>query len=216
VGRRIIDRYFVQANNAGYPHTISLINTGQMADVKQAVTTFGNALVATGNRTAVNNARNNAQAFAASNDATNPVNADYIDLWDLADKTAGLAGVSSAAAAVKTAVSEAVEHEQHASGNVGSYYWDHSSVHGLSIYYPAFNGSSAFDDYINGRLFQMTEDESGYNGRWDEFLVWAVTEGGNGVVGGIGDDDRKGMTSVRFLQNKFGGDKSTYLPIVMK
>ncbi len=216
VGRRIVDRYFAQANNAGYPHTISLINTGQMANVKQAVTTFGNALAATGNRTAVNNARNNAQAFAASNDATNPVNADYIDLWDLADKTAGLTGVSSAANGVKTAVTNAVVYERHASGNAGGYYWNHSGVHGLSIYYPAFNGSSAFSDYINGRLFQMTEDESGINGRWDEFLVWAVTEGGNGVVGGIGDDDRKGMTSVRFLQTKFGGDTFIYLPVVMK
>lgn len=216
VGQRIVNRYFAQANNAGYPHTISLIDTSQMANVKQAVTTFGNALVATGNSQTVNDARNISQAFAASDDATNPVNADYIDLWHLADKTAGLTGVSAAANGVKTAVAAAVVHERHASGNVGGYYWDHSGAHGLSIYYPAFNGSSAFNDYINGRLFQMTEDESGVNGRWDEFLRWAVTEGGNGVVGGIGDGDRKGMTSVRFLQPKFGGDTFIYLPTIMK
>lgn len=215
VGQRIINRYYTEAVNAGYPHTISLIDTSQMASVKQAVSNFGDALTATGNKTAVNNARNNSQAFAASNDATNPVNADYIDLWDLADKTAGFAGVSSAAAAVKTAVNNAVVYERHTSGNAGGYTWNHNGAHGLSIYYPAFNGSSAFNDYINGRLFQMTENESGINGRWDEFLVWSVTEGGNGAGDSPAGGDRKGMTSVRFLQTKFLGSK-LYLPIATK
>ena len=216
VGQRIINRYFNLANNAGYPHTISLIDTSQMSVVKQATTNLADALIATGDKTAVNGARGNAQAFAASLDATNPVNADYIDLWDLADKTAALPGVGGAAAQVKAAVTNAVVHERHADGAVDGYFWNHNGAHGLSIYYPAFNGSSAFNDYINGRLFQMTEDESGINGHWDEFLRWAVTETGNGDPGGIGGDDRKGMYSVRFLQPKLGGDTFIYLPIVLK
>ncbi len=215
VGQNIVDTYYNLAVAQGYPHTISLIDTSQMAAVKQAATNLGNALVATGNKTAVTTARSNAQAFAASNDATNPVNADYIDLWDLADETSGLVG-TTIANQVKTAVTNAVAYEKHDSGNAGGYYWDHSGAHGLSIYYPAFNGSSAFNDYINGRLFQMTDDESGINGRWDEFLVWAVTQGGNGATGTDGGDNRKGMTSVRFLQPKLGGDTFVYLPVVLK
>ena len=220
VGQEIVDTYYNLAVAEGYPHTISLIDTSQMAAVKQAATNLGNALSQNGagnaaRKTAVNNARNNAQAFAASNDATNPVNADYIDLWDLADKTSGLVG-AGIANQVKTAVTNAVVYEKHASANAGGYYWDHSGAHGLSIYYPAFNGSSAFNDYINGRLFQMTDDGGGVNGRWDEFLVWAVTQGGNGAAGTGGGDDRKGMTSVRFLQPKLGGDTFVYLPVVLK
>jgi len=216
VGTRIVNRYHTEADNEGYPHTISLINTGQMANVKQSVTDLGNALVATGDQTAVTNARNNAQAFAADNDATNPAYADYIDLWDLADETAGLSGVATAATQVKNAVQNAVQAEQHSSGSVDSFYWDHSNVHGLSIYYPASNASGAFSDYIAERLFKMSADESGIDGRWDEFLEWAVTTGGNGAGNGLGGGDRKGMNSGRFLQPKLGAVLRVYLPLVMR
>lgn len=216
VGTRIVDRYNAQANNAGYPHTISLIETGQMADVKRAVSELGDALVATGDKNAVTAARNNAQAFAADNDATNPLLADYVDLWDLADKTAGLPGVSSAAALVKTAVTNAVVTEKHAGGAVDGFNWDHSGAQGLSIYYPAVNSSSAFSNYIAQRLFKMTVLESGIDGRWDEFLKWAVTESGNGAGNGLGGGNRKGMTGARFLQPKLGGTKYVYLPFIVK
>ncbi|MFQ5614201.1 MAG: clostripain-related cysteine peptidase [Anaerolineae bacterium] len=216
VGTRIVNRYNAGANSAGYPNTISLIDTGQMGAVKQAVTDLANALVATGDKNAVTAARSNSQAFAADDDATNPALADYIDLWDLADKTAGLPGVASAATQVKTAVDNAVVVEQHASGNVGSFTWDHADAHGLSVYYPAGNASKAFNDYTAERLFVMSTDESGINGRWDEFLTWAVTESGNGVSNGIGGGDRKGMSGARFLQPKLGGDSFIYLPLLVK
>jgi hypothetical protein len=210
VGTRIINRYHTEADDAGYPHTISLIDTSQMAGVKQATTALGDALQNTGDRTAVTDARNNSQAFAADNDATNPVLADYIDLWDLADKTVGLSGTGPAAAQVKNAVESAVVIEQHSNGTVDGFYWDHSGVHGLSIYYPPSNASSAFRDYTAPRLFKMSTDESGINGRWDEFLLWAVTTGGNGASTGLGGDDRKGMTGHRFLQPKLGGGSFVY------
>lgn len=216
VGTRIVDRYNTQANNAGYPHTISLIDTGRMADVKRAVTALGDALVATGNKNAVTAARNNAQAFAADNDATNPLLADYVDLWDLADKTAGLTGVNSVAAQVKAAVTNAVVTEKHVGGTIDGFNWDHSGARGLSIYYPAVNSSSAFSNYVAQRLFKMTLDESGIEGRWDEFLKWAVTETGNGAGNGLGGGDRKGMTGARFLQPKLGGTKFIYLPFIVK
>jgi hypothetical protein len=216
VGQRIVNQYHTQADNEGYPHTISLIDTSQMAGVKQASTALGDALVATNNITAVQNARVQSQAFAAADDATNPALADYIDLWDLADKSAGLPGVGTAAGQVKSAVENAVVAEQHTSLGVGGYYWDHSGVHGLSIYYPASNASGAFNDYIAPRLFQMSSDESGINGHWDEFLAWAVTTGGNGASNGIGGGDRKGMNGFRFLQPKLGGDSFIYLPLIIK
>jgi hypothetical protein len=216
VGTRIINRYHAEADNEGYPHTISLVDTSQMANVKQAATNLGNALVATGDRTAVTNARNNSQAFAADNDATNPAYADYTDLWDLADETAGLSGVATSATQVKNAVQNAVEVEQHSSGNVDGFYWDHSNVHGLSIYYPASNASGVFGDYIAERLFKMSADESSINGRWDEFLEWAVTSSGNGAGNGLGGGDRKGMHSFRFLQPKLGAVSRVYLPLVMR
>lgn len=216
VGQRIVNRYHSLANTAGYPHTISLIRTDRMLAVKQNVTNLGNALVATNNITNVRTARNNAQAFAAANDATNPLLADYIDLWDLADKTSSLSGVLASANAVKAAVTSAVVLEQKSSGTIDGYYWNHSGVHGLSIYYPAYNSTSAFNDYVAPRLFQMSLDESGIDGRWDEFLRWAVTTGGNGASGGLGGDDRKGMTSGRFLQVKLGGARFVYLPLVLR
>jgi hypothetical protein len=107
VGQNIITTYFNLATGAGYPHTISLIDTSKMAAVKQATTDLGAALEATGDITTVNGMRNLAQAFAAADDATNPDRADYIDLWDLADKVQGLVG-ASLANSVKLAVEDAV------------------------------------------------------------------------------------------------------------
>jgi hypothetical protein len=217
VGEKIVNRYHDGASAAGYPHTISFINTGRMAEVKQAVTDLGDALTAADDRDGVNNARDNSQAFAADNDATNPLLADYIDLWDLANNTASLSGAASTAAAgVKTAVENAVVHEQHTSDWIDGFWWDHSGVHGLSIYYPASNASSAFRDYTEPRLFRMSTDESEIPGKWDEFLVWAVTRSGNGTGDGLGGGDRKGMSAGRFLQPKLGGDKLIYLPLVLR
>lgn len=214
-GIRIVNRYHAVADAAGYPHTISLINTRQMGGVKQAATRLGDALTATGARNWVNNKRSNAQAFAASLDATNADVADYVDLWDLADKTAGLPGVASAAAQVKTAVENAVVLEHHSSGQVEGYSWDHSGAHGLAIYYPASNASAVFNDYVAPRLFKMSVDDSVGAGRWDEFLAWAVTTGGNGSPTSIGGDNRKGMNSWRFLQPKQGGMRSIYVPLTL-
>lgn len=218
VGQRIVARYHAGADAAGYPNTISLVDTGQVARIKQATTALGNALQATGNRTAVTDARNGSQAFAADDDATNPQRADYIDLWDLADHTRNLTGVGSAAAQVKAAVENVVVAEAHTSGRVGDFYWDHEDAHGLSIYYPASNASSAFRDYIAERLFRMSSDNdgSGIAGRWDEFLEWAVTTGGNGPGDAPGEGDRKGMTGGRFLQPKLGGSRFVYLPLVLR
>jgi hypothetical protein len=219
VGTRIIQRYNAEATSEGYPHTISLIDTSHMLNVKQAVTDLGDALQATGDQGAVESARDQSQAFAADDDATNPQLADYIDLWDLADETAGLSGVGTAATQVKTAVQNAVAAEEHYSDWVGSFYWDHSGVHGLSIYYPPSNASGVFADYTAPRLFKMSEDESGVDGHWDEFLLWAVGTGGNGAGNGLGGGDRRGMGSFRFLQPKLSsaeGMTYLYLPLVLQ
>ncbi|MEE8390474.1 MAG: clostripain-related cysteine peptidase, partial [Anaerolineae bacterium] len=203
VGRRIIDRYYAGASAAGYPHTISLIDTSQMEAVGIAVTNFGNMIRATDTldqKNAVNDARDNSQAFAADIDATNPVRAEYIDLWDLADEASGLAATQ--AAAVKSAVDAAVVHERHASGGVSGYVWDHSGVHGLSIYYPSTKSSSAFSGY--GSLYQMSQ-----GGGWDEFLEWVLPAG-------MG----RGMGAHRAEIRLTGGDtfifRYVYLPVVLR
>ena len=185
VGTRIVNRYHAQADNEGYPHTISLIRTDVMTDVKQTITNFGTVLSATVTMTQVNTVRSDSQAFAADNDATNPDLADYIDLYDLAAKAKSAGFASAQANSVQNAVQNAV---------------------------------GAFQDYTAPRLFQMSIYESDINndGRWDEFLLWAVGTGGNGTSGGIGDDDRRGMNGFRFLQPKLGGDSSVYLPLVLR
>jgi hypothetical protein len=208
VGKRIVDRYYIQAMAAndgrGYPHTISLIDSSQMQAVNHAVSAFGDALQATGNKAGANAARNASQAFAADDDATNPIRAEYIDLWDLADNASAL--VPAQAAAVKAAVDAAVVHEKHASGGLGPYIWDHSGAHGLSIFYPRSESSSAFGDYTSERLYQMSLD-----GTWDEYLKWAYGE--------PGVDRRRGMFSTR-AQSRFASDdqafafKYIFLPLV--
>ncbi len=205
VGQRIVDRYHTQANTEELPHTISLIDTSQMADVSDAVTDLGDAIRATNTQTqkdAVNAARDRSQAFAADNDATNPLRAEYIDLWDLADEASGLA--PSPAAALKAAVEAAVVHERHASGGVSGYIWNHQGAYGLSIYYPVNTSSSAFNSYVAPSLYQMSRD-----GTWDEFLTWAVPGG-----------DRRGMNTHRSTVRRTSGDtfifKYVYLPIVQR
>ena len=203
VGQRIVDRYYAQASAEGYPHTISLIDTGAMVAVRDAVTSFGDTIRATDTldqRNAVNGARDNSQAFAADIDATNPVRAEYIDLWDLANEASSLAAAH--AAAVKSAVNAAVVHERHVGGGVGGYIWDHSGVHGLSIYYPTTKSSGAFGGY--GSLYQMSQD-----GTWDEFLEWALPTG-------IG----RGMGAHRAEIRLTDGDtfifRYVYLPLVLR
>jgi hypothetical protein len=209
VGRRIVDRYYTGAHAAnggrGYPHTISLIDTSKMEAVSDAVTSFGNTIKATdtqAQKDAINSARDNSQAFAADMDATNAWRAEYIDLWDLADKASGLAAAQ--AAAVKSAVDAAVVYERHASGRVSGYVWDHSDAHGLSIYYPPSTSSSAFSSYVAPSLYQMSHD-----GTWDEFLAWAVPSG-----------NRRGMSASRSEIKLTGDDayifKYVYLPMTIR
>jgi hypothetical protein len=210
VGRRIVDRYHAEAlaanNGRGYPHTISLIDTGQMSAVRDALTNLGNAIRATNTQAqkdAINVARDRSQAFAADQDATDPLRAEYIDLWDLADKATGLAPAQ--AAAVKSAVQGAVVSDRHASGGVSGYSWDHSNAHGLAIYYPTTQSSSAFGSYVAPSLYEMSRD-----GTWDEFLAWAVPSG-----------PRRGMSTSRMQDRLAGrGDafayKYIYLPMVTR
>ncbi|MFQ5615336.1 MAG: clostripain-related cysteine peptidase [Anaerolineales bacterium] len=204
VGQRIIDRYYQEALAAnggkGYPHTISLIDAGQMTAVRDAVTNFGNALQATGDKNAVNSARDKSQAFANDSDATDPRRADYIDLWDLADQASSLAPTQ--AAAVKSALAAAVVAERHASGSVDGFIWDHSGVHGLSIYYPPSTSSNAFNGYPT--LYRMSQE-----GAWDEFLAWVLPTG-----------TRRGMSASRSEDKLLGADtfvfRFVYLPAVLK
>ena len=205
VGRRIVDRYHVEAlaanNGRGYPHTISLIDTSRMEAVSTAVSDFGDALRASDQRSAVQRARDKSQAFAADIDATNPVRAEYIDLWDLANEAMGLA--ASQATAVKSAVNAAVVHERHASGGASGYIWDHSGAHGLAIYYPPTRSSNAFEGYAS--LYQMCQ-----SGTWDEFLDWAVLSG-----------DRRGMSANRAEIKLTDGEDTyvfryIYMPTVMR
>lgn len=207
VGVRIVDRYHQQAmaenNGRGLPHTISFIDTGSLQAVSDAVSALGNALVSTNNKSAVDAARDRSQAFAADSDATNQARAEYIDLWDLADNVSSLARTQ--ATNVKARVDAAVIHEKHASGKVGQYTWDHSGVHGLSIYYPPSKSSSAFENYVAERLYQMSQ-----NGTWDEFLDWALVSG-----------TRRGMNSFR-TQDRFISEedafafKDVYVPLILR
>ncbi len=170
VGQRIVTRYSNTATAAGYPHTIALIDTTQLGTVNTAVNNFANALISTGNYTAVLEARANSQAFAADAEATDAQRAEYIDLWSLADHARAKWPVfTSIADDVKSAVSSAVIIERHASGGVDGFIWDHSGAHGLSIYYPATRLSSALAPYTSGSIYQMSAD-----GLWDEFLQWSL------------------------------------------
>lgn len=210
VGRRIVERYHNEAlvtnNGRGYPHTISLIDTGQMSAVSDAVTHLGNAIRATNTQAqkdAINAARDRSQAFAADQDATDPMRAEYIDLWDLADKARSLAPAQ--AAAVQSAVQAAVVHNRYASGGVSGSIWDHSGAHGLAIYYPTTQSSSAFSSYVAPSLYQMSRD-----GTWDEFLAWAVPLG-----------NRRGMSTSRAQDRLAGRDdafayKTIYLPTIIR
>ncbi|MEM7030525.1 MAG: clostripain-related cysteine peptidase [Chloroflexota bacterium] len=224
LGTHIVNTVHTLANNDGRPHTISLVDTSKMDQVKAAITLLGDALKtpAAGQteaqrRTAVDGTRNKSQAFAGDNDATNPLWADYIDLWDLADKasTDGLI-TANLAQTVKDAVEEAVLVEHHANGLVDNKYtWNHDGAHGMSVYFPAGNASSAFQNYTQGRLFNMTSDDDGIQGHWDEFLLWAVTSAGNGTGNGIGGEGRKPMRGARFLFAK-KSNTQVYIPLILK
>jgi len=221
-GQRIVDRYSSGARAEGRPHTISLIDTFQLTALRTAINNFANALSQNGagnetRRTSVTSARNTSQAFAADREATNAFYADYIDLWDLADKSKGLA--SAQATAVQNAVQAAVKAERHASGGFRSgpstYLWNHAGAHGLSIYFPADGTSPAFSGYTAQTLYQMTQvDSAGQNGMWDEFLTWVYP-----TAGGAGGHGR-GMSMSRAEIKLAGGTSfvygNLYLPLIRR
>ena len=161
-----------------------------------------------------------------SNDATNPAFAEYIDLWDFAAqaKAGGLAAAQ--ATAVQNAVDDAVVAERHVSGGLiigpTTYNWNHSRAHGLSIYYPVDNGSSAFGNpggdanYASYTappyLYQMSQD-----GKWDAFLIWAVPE--SGARGGGGRPMGASRAALKDFNLSIGStfvNGSVYLPLIRK
>jgi hypothetical protein len=167
-----------------------------MLALRTALSNFADALVLSNNKPLVTQARNAAQAFAASNDATNPFFAEYVDLYDLAAQASARGLAASQAAALQTAVVNAVVAERHVSGGLvigpTTYNWSHSRARGLSIYYPVDATSSAFSSYVGETLYQMTRvDGTGQEGTWDEFLDWALA--GTGGPGGHG----RGMNASR-------------------
>jgi hypothetical protein len=182
-----------------------------MVNVRNAVTNFGNAIRAVNTqdrKNAIKAARNASQAFAADMAATDYRRAEYIDLWDLANEAGSRGLATTQAAAVKTAVCAAVVRERHASGGAGGYVWNHSGAHGLSIYYPPSESSSAFSSYVAPTIYQMSQGE---DGTWDEFLNWALPS----------PDARRGMSANRATIKLLGGDAyadkpAVYLPIVLR
>jgi len=208
VGQRIVERYHAEAlvaDGHGYPHTISLIDTSKMETVRNAVSSFGDTIRAANTPAQIKTARDASQAFAADMAATDYRRAEYIDLWDLADEAGARGLATTQAAAVKSAVTEAVVREQHASGGYGGYVWNHSGAHGLSIYYPPSESSSAFSSYVAPAIYQMSQD-----GTWDEFLNWVLPS----------PDSRRGMSANRATPKLLGGDayadKAVYLPVVLR
>jgi len=208
VGQRIVERYHAEAlvaDGHGYPHTISLINTSKMETVRNAVSSFGDTIRAANTPAQIKTARDASQAFAADMAATDYRRAEYIDLWDLANEAGARGLAPTQAAAVKSAVTDAVVRERHASGGASGYVWDHSGAHGLSIYYPPSESSSAFSSYVAPTIYQMSQD-----GTWDEFLNWALPS----------PDSRRGMSANRATIKLLGGDayadKYVYLPVVLR
>lgn len=170
VGKKIVERYHEQAKLAnggfGYPHTISMIDVGGIEAVTSRLNAFTTQLSRTATITQINRLRSQSQAFAntRTNQATNPRYADYIDLWDFADKASVV--VPTEAGALKTAVENAVVAEYKSSGLVSGTPWRHAGARGLAVYFPASQFSEAFSQYGNRRLSQR--------GRWDEFLNHVV------------------------------------------
>ncbi len=226
VGQRIVDRYSAGSLALHRPHTISFVDTSKFAALQTAVSNFGDALVATNNKPLVFQARNASQGFAASNDATNPAFAEYIDLWDFAAQAKARGLAAAQATVVQNAVDDAVVAERHYSGGlvIGSttYYWNHSRAHGLSIYYPVDNGSSAFGNpgedanYASYTappyLYQMSQD-----GAWDAFLIWAVPE--SGARGGGGRPMGASRAALKDFNLSIGTtfvNVSIYLPLIRR
>jgi hypothetical protein len=206
LGQRMVSRYHEQALAAnggrGYPHTISLVDTSKMPQVCSALSSFGDAVPgAVKDLYTIYHERYESQAFAADVEATDPFRAEYIDLWELAHEAAWL--VPGPAAAVKAAVEAAVVDERHASGAVNGHAWMHDGAHGLAVYYPRGQWSSAFERYLGPNLYRMSQD-----GTWDEFLQWAVP-----------GHYRRGMFANR-VEVKYEGQNaavftdSVYLPLV--
>lgn len=136
--------------------THSVVDTAKLPQLATAIDGFAGSLLGiTGSEaTALATARDNADYFGS------PYYTDYKDLYDYADQVAlnvQSNEVKTAAAAVKTAVNNAV-----ITNAIGSY---HTRARGISIYVP--NGV-VFTNINNGPLYNTLDLAK--NTRWGQFL----------------------------------------------
>ncbi len=137
--------------------THSVVETAQLPQLVTAVDNFAGALmgITATEANALLNARDNADSFGS------PYYTDYKDLYDYADQVAVNVqsnDVKTAAAAVKTAVGNAV-----ITNAIGTY---HTRARGISIYVPSKNIFSS----INNAPVYNTLDLA-KNTRWGQFLA---------------------------------------------
>ncbi len=136
--------------------TESVLDTSKMPALLTAIDGLAQALIAErANVTAaVTNIRSASQSYSSS--------ATYLDLWDVCSRLEAYpsipASVSSAGAAVRAAIGNAVAYEGHNANSPRS--------HGVSI---DFSSSTQFDPYrANYLQLKMAQDSN-----WDEWLVQA-------------------------------------------
>jgi len=160
LGDIIFDVYFDAVRN---PYAVSLIDASKMEALRTAVDNWSNALQGQvgAAKPAMTAARSNAQKIDANGDDMLSDADAYIDLWDLADKMAAQGIATPQAAAVKTAVGQAVVR---ASYRPGGTTLDYANTHGLTIYWPQ-TASGWYDPYVADQIYNATRD-----GTWDEFL----------------------------------------------
>jgi len=172
----VTDAYFNHPGLAAYPRTISALDLGRAATVRDAVNSLAAALHSglAETKNYVRNSRDATQKFD-SRDYYKITNEDeYLDLYDFARRIklwVPNATAQSAAQEVMDAILGgfvvAEHHESKSFDFAGTeLHWNVDNAHGVAIYFPPAPGGNGYGDYVNNVLFSFTADS-----QWDEFLV---------------------------------------------
>ena len=155
----IVNEYHNELTGTMYAHTMSATDLSQYG-LASVADDFALALIGglSTYQTEMESSRAACQEFYVDS---------YIDLYHFAyliDQNIADATIQTAAQAVMTAVNNAVIAEAHENGSSSEYY-PLDDAHGISIYFPASAGDSAYIDYNSINLAFVADKN------WDEFLA---------------------------------------------
>jgi hypothetical protein len=222
LARAIGQRYVAFVTERQWPHTVSVLDLGQMGRTITALNNFAAALKAfagesQANRNLLNSLRSQSQKFDSGGQPWLAITDDdlYVDLVDFAARARarinshGVPGAADSLITALTGSQPLVLYESHRSGTFDYYGELHTfnldGARGVSIYYPPKAAGARFGDYITGVRYPSFYTAAR---RWVEYLQVGLPP--------LAPGEPLPQDAPEPLMPLLGGGGKVYLPIIRR